>query len=356
MLSKIIGCIFRVREYSGTYAVFAVITKYVGMSLSIIFVTIYLYGVWGFFLGLVVGELLVLALLWCYLSRDLNKSRVEFSTPLFKQMVSYGLPLVVSGFAGTLLTLGDRYIIGLFMTASDVAIYSVPYNLCTYLQAILLTAFEFAFIPLIMKEWSSSRINKVNYEIARVIKLYCIAAFPIAFAVIALGDQFIVLLASEKYIASSKILPYVVVGELLKGLFTPIVIGLQFHNQTKTIVKITWLVVAVNLLLNIILIPIYGILGAALSTLICYILLLISGRVVSVKTLKVKLPWFGIITPLTSSIFMYCIILGFEKYLYCNLFCLVILGGLSYVLSLAMLDRRILKSFHDLLNAAAKNF
>lgn len=344
ILTKIIGCLFRVREMAKTYSVFAVLTKYIGMFLSIVFVMGYLYGIYGYFLGLVLGELLVLCVFWMFMVREMGYSGFYFSGDMLKEMVSYGFPMVLAGFAGTILTMGDRYLIGYFMSAEDVALYSVPYNLCSYVANVPIAAFDFAFVPMIMNEWSKKKHgeNELHQQVNKVIKMYCIFALPIIFGVSALGERIVVLLASNKYSGASYILPYVLIGEMLKGLFTPLTIGLFFSKKTKVLAKLTGFCAIINIIMNIFLIPVLGLLGAAISTLFCYIILLVVGGSISSTYFKLKMPWYNITRYSICAIIMFFFIRFLDEYYIVNNLPIFILSGIFiFILSILVIDREL---------------
>lgn len=294
ILSKISGCLYRIRNQAATYTTFAVAEKYMGMLLAVFFVAYLAKGLFGYYWGLLLGESLTLLVYLVYLLRDFGFPKQTSSPEMFKEMSRYGMPMILSGFAGIILTMGDRYLIGYFLGTESVAIYSVPYNLCSYITGILVTAFEFAFVPLIMTEWAKPGHGQTEVQLQQAIKMYCLVALPIICGVIVLGKEFIGLVASKQYLASTYILPYVIIGEMLKGLLTPFIIGLQFYKKTAVMTKITWCVALLNVVLNLILIPVIGLLGSALATLVSYLVLMGAGAYVSSKLYRVTVPWMNI--------------------------------------------------------------
>jgi len=294
IMTHIFGSLYRIREKPGIYISFAILNKYVGLSLIIVFLSLLYLGLFGYYLGLFLGELAVLLIYWFFISREIDYSVSSVSASILKEATTYGFPLVFSGLAGTLLISSDRYLIGHFLTKADVAIYSVPYNLCSYLSGILTSGFEFALIPIIMNEWNKGFVDKVHLELQRVIRLYCMAAFPLVAGTCALGRQLIVLLASDKYSEAHYILPYIIVGVMIQGLLTPLMMGLVFSNSTRQIAFMTWQAAILNVAMNLFLIPKFGLYGAAVSTLLCYALLAVVGAVRSSKHFKIIMPWHPI--------------------------------------------------------------
>ena len=341
IMTHIFGSLYRIREKPGTYISFAILNKYIGLALIIVFLTLLCLGLFGYYLGLLLGELAVLLVYWFFISREIEYPVRSVSIPILRQATAYGFPLVFSGLAGTLLESSDRYLIGHFMTKADVAIYSVPYNLCSYLSGILTSGFEFALIPIIMNEWNKGLVDRVHLELQRVIRLYCMAAFPLVAGICALGRQIIVLLASDKYSEAYYILPYVMVGVMIQGLLTPLMMGLVFSNSTRQIASMTWQAAILNIAMNLLLIPKFGLYGAAVSTLFCYALLAVVGAVRSSKHFEIKMPWFPIILYGLAALLMFGALKSIL--IYCPntaLFTQVGIGALLYLSLVFVFDKK----------------
>lgn len=342
ILMKVTGCIYRVREDAKKYSAFAVLSKYAGMVLSIVLVSYFLLGVFGFYLGLLLGEVLILVFSFAALMSEVGYPKLSYSRPMFKEMSFYGFPLVISGLGGMILTMGDRYMIGYFLTTTDVAVYSVYYNLCVYLTSVLVTAFEYAFIPLIMNAWVKSEQEHIQQLLQKVMKLYCIVALPVIFGVYAVGEKLVVLLASDKYAGHSHILPYIITGEVLRGLLTPLVIGLHFHKNTNTLLRFTWMTVALSVGLNLVLIPSLGLMGAAISTLVSYGALLVLGRNASARYFKVQIPWTAIARYGACAALMFACLKVFTYLaILSNMYVLVLCGIVIYAVLLLAFDGEV---------------
>jgi O-antigen/teichoic acid export membrane protein len=341
IMTSLFGSLYRIQEKPQTYISFSILNKYLGLALIILFLLAFSWGLFGYYLGLFIGELTVLIIYWSIIIREINFPLKEFSFPMLRQARAYGLPLVFYGIAGALLTSSDRYLIGYFMTKSDIALYSVPYNLCSYLGGILVTGFEFAYIPIIMNEWNQGYFDKVRLGVQRIIRLYCLVAFPLFAGIFALGREIIVLFASDKYSEAHYILPYILGGVMIQGLLTPLMIGLVLSNSTKQIAKLTWKVTILNILMNLVLIPKIGLYGAALSTLVCYMLLAIAGAIRSSKHFLIGIPYFPITLYGLATLLMYGALNFVSTYSYMTaLYTRICFGALLYAIIIVLFDRK----------------
>jgi O-antigen/teichoic acid export membrane protein len=346
VMTKVIGNLYRMREKAKTYSFFALLTKYLGMGISILLVAFYAYGITGFFWGLVVGEIIALILLVVNMIKQIGVPVLSFySYPLLREMIVYGFPLLVAGLSFSLMSFGDRYLIGWYVSAEAVAMYSVPYNLCSYIQNIFVMGFQYAYFPLVMKEWDSGDEDKARRGIVQIIRIYCMCAIPIVFGMSALGEKIISTVASDKYAEASYILPYVITGEMLAGLATPLMMGFVFMRKPGMIVKYGWYAATANIIMNMLLIPILGILGAAVATLCSYMFHIMLGARTSFKYFAIPVPYSAILKYVLCSTIMYATIkvLGLLN-LGLGLISLVLVGSTTYLFLIFIFDEEVHKN------------
>ncbi len=342
ILTQVLGSLFRAKGQAKEYVIFAVFTKYLGMTLAVVFVLFFHMEVQGFFLGLVIGEAIVLIPFCYYTIKKISFPLFSCSIPMLKTMVLYGFPLVIVSLSSVILSSGDRYIIAYFSTTAHVAAYIVPYNLCLYVQDIIISSLQYAVIPLLVNEWEKNGALRIPQKISNVIKLYCLISLPVLFGLCAVGEEVILFLATEKYTESSYLIPYIAIGILFQGLITPLTLPLLLYKKTTTLLKITLAVALANIILNLIFVPRFGLLGAAVSTFICYGALVIVGAYLSNKLIEIKMPWTDIIKYILCAALMYFVVKEFGLgYLDLNLFLLILLGGTVYLCLLISIDTQV---------------
>ena len=81
--------------------------------------------------------------------------------------------------------------------------------------------------------------------------------------------------------------------------------GLYIHKKGKILMLLTMLSATVNVILNVILIPKYGITGAAIATLVSFVLLATSNKIISSKIFDIAIPWISILKFGIAAAFMY---------------------------------------------------
>lgn len=219
-------------------------------------------------LGLVGGYLLGVALaIVCGLAflvyeadwlRDAKSSSISN-----RSLVSYSLPLVLAGVIYSLVGQIDYFVIGYFRNATEVGQYRVAYLLATNLL-IILTAITPVFKPLVAENQSDTSLLESRYQLAS--RWITMLTIPPALTLILAPELYLSLLFTEEYIAASAAVVVLTVGYLLNATFGPEGMILEGLGHTQLTLLNTFVLVGGNGILDILLVPRLGILGAGIAT------------------------------------------------------------------------------------------
>ena len=188
---------------------------------------------------------------------------------VLKKYLRYGLPLVPAAALYWVVNSGDRYVIVHYLGLEQVAIYSAAYRLGQVLT-FLVQPISFALLPAIARMWETGDRRKASVYMAQSLKYYTLLAAPAAAGLVILGPSVLRSLGTETFSVSQGLIAALVVGIFFVGLYQIYVYILYLQEKTKLLPLIFLLVAALNLGLNILLVPVIGILGAALTTCLSY--------------------------------------------------------------------------------------
>ncbi|MFW6107936.1 MAG: lipopolysaccharide biosynthesis protein [bacterium] len=305
--------IYRMREQVLTYNLFELATKYAGLVLCVTLVLVVGPTLRNFYLGLVVGELLVFGLLCVTFLRERPPIEVTVSRDESARMLQYGLPLMLGSLATTAYHMGDRYVIKALLDARQLALYSVGTQLATYACKAIVSGFQFAVVPVIMNAWSAGKRKLAEATLGNLIRYYALAAFPIALGLVAVRTGLIRLIASSKYLPAAPVMPLVVGAAMVTGFRTPLLIGLHFARRTRVIALLSVAMGALNIVLNVALMapggPELGIIGAGIATLACSVLHIVIGHLFARPHCSIIIPWRQLIRYAVAAALMYaCVV------------------------------------------------
>jgi O-antigen/teichoic acid export membrane protein len=289
------------------FALVSVIFTLVSYSTTIFLMVVLKLNVIGVFWGLLLGYLIANFLSW-YFSRENYK--LNFDWTKFKEMVSFSLPLVPGSVGTILLLYVDRIAIKNLMTLSDVGIFGIAYRFAAII-GLLLGGFQTALIPLIYQNYKKSEtpgdISKIfNYFLFAILSFIILLSF--------FSHELLVIFTTPDYYGAAEVIPIIAFATMFLSLyiFAP---GLNLVKKTKIFAAINITSGVLNLILNYCLIPVWGILGASLSTLISGIFMFSINMIFSQKYYKIPFNWEKIVSSFSVSFIIVVAVIYMEKML-----------------------------------------
>jgi O-antigen/teichoic acid export membrane protein len=245
----------------------------VQVGLALWFVISFNLGSFGYWVGQLGGALIGL-LLMIYLVR--NTLELNVTGDALRQLTAYALPMLPASLSLWALKLVDRSLISSFSGLESVAIYEIGYKVGT-LTGLVTLPFIVAW-----PQFAFSRIHRPDAPLLfrNVLTILAAGCTFISVGVIAFSSELIGLLAPPSYGAAVAVVPWVAISQIAWGVYPVLSLGPKIAKRTWHIGWTTGVAAVINILINIILIPPLGILGAAIATLISYILLAIIVYVV----------------------------------------------------------------------------
>jgi O-antigen/teichoic acid export membrane protein len=291
---------------------YQVVKKYFGLGLILLAVLLVSRSLVSFYSASVISEVVAVLALGTFLFRDAKRpvpKLADFSRPLYLEMLGFGIPMMIGyELSGIVLAVGDRYVIEGLMGAASLGLYSAAYNLCQYVQSIVIASVGQAIMPLYMQMWDRQGPQETAAFVARSLRTYALFGAPVIAGIAAIGPDLLPSLASDKYSSASVVLPWVIAGMVVDGTNSMVGAGLFIHRKTRIIMAIVLSGAALNLALNVLLVPRIGILGAAVATLVCYAATALGMAIAGRHLLPVALPWATLVRAGLASVAMYLVL------------------------------------------------
>ena len=241
----------------------------------------------------------------------LIRSQISIRRPHFsriREYLSFSLPSIPGFISAWFISSSDRYVIGYFMGAASVGVYSAGYTLGS--AAFITTrALGFVLPPNLAKLYDEGRMDEVKTLLSYSLKFLLMVIIPFVFGGAALSKQ-VLQLFSTAQIASQGyyIVPLVAIAILLICVCVPFGAVLTLVKK-EHIGGISYTLAAViNLGLNILLVPIWGILAAAVTTLIAYSVHIGIMIYYSRKEFRFHIDWRFVVKSLIASLAMSLVI------------------------------------------------
>ncbi len=287
----------------------------------------------GFFITQLI---LFLVMIW------LVFSEIGFKIPKFnniKEYLNFAIPIIPNNLSTWIVESSDRYVIGIFLGTTFVAYYSPGYTLG---MAVLLffTPLSVILSSILPKLYENQEIEEVMLFINYSLKYFLLITIPSVFILSLLSKPILMVITTPEIALNGYfITPFVALSALLFGSYGIIMNLIILEKKTKIIGSI-WTIAALISLLNIIFVPIFGILAAAAVTLFSYSIAFIISMNYSSKFFKFNFDYSFILKSVLASILMSIIIILVNPK---GFFGIIILFGVSIAIYMFLI--LILKAF-----------
>jgi len=194
-----------------------------------------------------------------------NASSFSFIPSIGKKILFFSLPLVLVNIMYQVIGWADTLMIGYFMTESAVGFYNVARPLSAFVTTGL-TITLFIYSPLVAGLYAQKKYKENDIIFAALTKWICFFTLPLAMVLFFYSSEVISQSFGVEYVAATIPLKILAVVFFINNLLGPNGATLTAYGKTKFLMYTTSLTAGLNVILNIILIPIYGIIGAAVAT------------------------------------------------------------------------------------------
>lgn len=188
-----------------------------------------------------------------------------------KELISYSWPIIFLGIISNVFYWVDSLTIGYFKTVSDVGLYNAAVPIAA-LFTIATDIFMQLFFPVINKEYGRKNLKLIQSLSKQVTKWVFIINLPVFFLVVLFPGAIINPLFGQEYLPASQALRILSFGSFISSFLGVAYYLVSMAGKSKAILVNTLIFSTLNLVLNLSLVPRYGMNGAALSTMGCGIL------------------------------------------------------------------------------------
>ena len=265
-------------------------------------------GAAGMLKGNMIGNLILMPVFVYILFKIIH---FKFKTEILKESLSYSLPMIPGFIAAWLINQSDRVFIERLMDVSNVGLYSVAYKIAS-LGAVIASAFNSAYSPIFYNLANSKAQEGIKKTLSKYNSIYIVCLVVITFFLILFSKELIFIFTDLKYREAYHLIPIICIGLFFTQAQGVLNLMVYQEKKVKQMVLIGVSGGLINLFFNFILIPRYGMYGAAYSTLITFILMFSFAYWYAKKCYFVPLNWNLI---LKSIMYLFIIFILFQNFL-----------------------------------------
>lgn len=213
-----------------------------------------------YFIGSLMGTV---AIIWMLRKKiHFSFSAVRFS--LIRKIIVITFPFAFVSLLVSIITNIDTYMLGIWRTSAEIGIYSAAQRLYQFPLAIP-ALLSMAMFPMLAR-FSISESTKLKNVLEKTLSAIILLAIPIAFGGVILAKKIVIIFLGIEYLRAASVLQILMITTLIT--FPSIILSSAIFavNEQKIFFKASGIGALINILLNLFLIPLWGAIGAAIST------------------------------------------------------------------------------------------
>lgn len=312
----------QMEKYSGF-----IILQTIGELILTAYLVLSGFGLFGAIISLLVVRAFtsVIGFLWI-------ASEIKISTPSFsvvKPYLPFTLPILPTVLCYWLVNLGDRYVIGYFMGADAVGIYSASYGLGSMIT-FFYASLSIVLLPAITNLYENNKIQELKTHLKYSLKFLLMFTIPSFWGLSILSKSILRTLTTSEFIGGYRVVPIVALGIILFNCSAINTNVLYLFKKTRTISLIYVAFASINMIMNIILVPIIGIIGAAIATLITFMVHLFVVGTISFKRISYDIDFKFILKSIISSLIMAFVVWNLNPIGAVNILIAILIAAVIY--------------------------
>lgn len=281
-INNIPTTVIRLKENARLYALTNIARVLVILVTTILFIVKMETGIIGVYYGQICGNAAYLLILSGYLLKNIS---FRFNTSAFREMLGYSFPLIFSSLSGLALTVLDRYCLNFMTGLDDVGIYSTGYKISNVILFVVM-ATQLALPTILFKNMDNENSKRL-YSKVMTYNTFSLMIMVIGISVFSM-EIVKGLAQNPDYWTGYLIIPFITMSILFNSMRYFLTLNLSIVKKTTIVAVIVTIMSALNLGLNLLLIPKYQAIGAAVSTMITQLVFLVTTYFVAQKKYPVN--------------------------------------------------------------------
>jgi O-antigen/teichoic acid export membrane protein len=287
------------------------------------------FGVGGLMYGLIVGY--VIAFLWAMYKRSTPFGRPSMAHA--RSLTIYSRYNFVSAVSGYVYSWMDILIIGLFLTTADVGAYEVAWRV-TAVVILGSTAIAHTIFPQVSRWDADEAVDRIERLVPRAITPSLLVAVPSFFGTILFSREILTFVFDAEYAAAWLVLTLLMGEKIFQSIHVVTGRSLKAIDHPELAARAAVAAITTNLVLNLVLVWQYGLVGAAVATVVSFGLnTVLCIRYLS-RFLTVRLPWTDLRWISVASVVMAVVLAGIESVFAVDtllrLVCVILVGAVVY--------------------------
>jgi O-antigen/teichoic acid export membrane protein len=218
----------------------------------------------------------------------LRRVGLRYDPAILANMLRFALPLVPSALALAALNSADRFFLQRMVGLDATGLYSIGYKFGMLVNLVVISPFVLIWEP---RRFTIANEQNAEKKYGQVFTYLLVLTSFVALALTGLAREIMQVLTARAYWQAYTVVPLIAWSYVFFGLSSVVSVGLFVHHRTGTVSALVLVALLVNTVGNILLIPLFGIHGAAVATLLSFFALFVLNLAFSHRFIPISFEW-----------------------------------------------------------------
>jgi O-antigen/teichoic acid export membrane protein len=264
-LGALLDAYLQVQKWSGLFVIFSVGRFILNAGLNVLLLAVFEMGAVGVLFGNLMTALLVTSAVFAIFAWHSGSYRVSSKTA--RALLAFGMPLVLTGLLQVALSQSDRFFLRAYLSLGDVGIYSLAWALGQGVNTCIFLPFAMTWGPVkfeIASREDSRQIYTNVFQTFITLLILLLLAFSLcAYPILYVG-------VGANYLEAAELIPLICLAYVFFSATDFFTFPAALHSRTGTMIPASVSALIVNLVGNSLLVPAYGMMGAALTLILTF--------------------------------------------------------------------------------------
>lgn len=269
-----------------TYTSLNILTLAATVALILIAILGLRLGIAGVLVGMVGGELVMLPIRYGFVRRMFVK---QVSGTTLRQMIRFGFPIVPASLAYWVFSASDRLLLSNLAGLGEVGLYSAAVSIVS-MTTVAVTALSQAWMPHAVEAFERDRLHAASLY-GRMLTFVLVGFGGLAVFLTTFAPEIVNVLTGDSYRTAAAAVGPLALGVVAQATTHITSGGITLMHRTSRMATFSWIAALFNVALNVALIPLLGMVGAACATALTYVALSTTYGIASQRLWAIAYEW-----------------------------------------------------------------
>jgi O-antigen/teichoic acid export membrane protein len=265
IFSNVLQSYLRVRKWSQLFVGISLASLFLNIGLNLYLLIVLKMGIPAVLIGNLLTAVVKTILLFTVFVHTRGSYRITWL--VIQKLWRVGSPLIITALLSTIMHQADRYFLRLFLDLNEVGIYALAYTIGQAVNTLYLLPFDSIWSVAI---YETSEQPNARHTLSNIFQYFIYGLMILMLGVSLFVVPILTLVVDSDYAEAANLIPVICLAYFFFSLHSQFSVPVLIAKQTITLLPASIAATLVNIVLNLIMIPLLGIAGAAWASVLTF--------------------------------------------------------------------------------------